>query len=58
MKTFEELSEKEKIDLENAMPLGLVEVHCPWWCKGHWEDKIRGPFFDEAFYRLKEKKAL
>ena len=33
-----------------------LEVNCPWWPKGHWENcfpKNEKSFFDECSYRIK-----
>lgn len=55
-KLFGDMTPEEKQEIREALPRGLVEVSCPWWRKGHWESKSYGVLFDEAAYRICEKK--
>jgi hypothetical protein len=51
---FKNLSKREQKEILDAMPKGLVEVSCPWWPDDHWEIKMSGEPFEEAYYRIKE----
>lgn len=52
---FENLPRRIQMAIIDAMPKGLVEVHCPWWPEDHWEKKDKGLPFEECFYRIIEK---
>ena len=52
---FGDLSPEHKKAILDAIPIGTVEVSCPWWSKNHWEPKLKGELFDEAFYRIISK---
>ncbi len=55
MKKFENLSQSEKQKIIQAQKKGNLEVHCNWWPKNHWEDKVPdSELWDEAFYRIKK----
>lgn len=56
MKPYCRLSLLQKNKLKIAVPLGLVEVSCPWWPENHWEPKLTTDFFEEAIYRIKKPK--
>ena len=58
MKLFGKLSKLEKEKIRRAQSLNKLEVHCPWWPKGHWEHKLPdSELWDEAYYRITKKKA-
>ncbi len=52
---FGDLSKKDKQQIISKIPIGIVEVCCPWWPDNHWEDKLDTQMFDEACYRIKSK---
>lgn len=52
MKTWEELSSRQRRAIKDALERGEVEVSCPWWPKDHWETKSTGEFIHECWYRI------
>ncbi len=49
---FGELTPQEQQAIRVALENQSLEVNCSWWCEAHWEPKLVGPLWDEAFYRI------